>query len=612
MGSHSLTRTAIAALATAGVAAAQNDECATAIALSFGVPTLFDTSVGTLSAPAWTCDPSTAPDLWYTVTAPGAGSITVDICGSSFDTMLEVFTGTCGNLTYLICSDDACGLSSRVQFGVTTGTTYTFRVGGFGTAMGIGNVTATYTMGAGGNDDCTGATPLTLNAPIVFDTLSASTSAPNWTCAGNGGPDLWYSYTATANGELRVSTCGSSYDTALEVFSGNCGNPALIACNDDVCAQQAQVTWTATSGTSYLIRVGGYNGLSGLGTVLLEVPPPAGVELVSNVAGTWIDISGTGTALGLDDDEEIDILTTLGNSLLPAGVARVGSNGGVRFGGVGTNMIAVNTAIPNGLVFAGDQTLLPFWDDVNTALGTVGDIYWQETQGRLIIQWADVGFYNGAATDRASFQIQVPATGAYFAQFLYQDVSGARANNGGSATIGYQAGGVENDVQWSFNQAGAVMDGTVLTLLPIGAGGVGTNFCVANANSTGQTGRIAGSGSASVAANGLTLSADQLPNNAFGFFLTSTTQSFVANPAGSQGNLCLGGSIGRYVGAGQIKNTGATGAFSLALDLTQTPTPTGFVSVTVGQTRYFQAWHRDVAAGAATSNFTNGLAVTFQ
>ena len=65
------------------------------------------------------------------------------------------------------------------------------------------------------------------------------------------------------------------------------------------------------------------------------------------------------------------------------------------------------------------------------------------------------------------------------------------------------------------------------------------------------------------------------------------------------------------MGPGQIKNSGATGAFALLVNLTQTPTPTGFVSVVAGQTRYFQAWHRDAIGGSATSNFTNGLAVTF-
>jgi hypothetical protein len=111
--------------------------------------------------------------------------------------------------------------------------------------------------------------------------------------------------------------------------------------------------------------------------------------------------------------------------------------------------------------------------------------------------------------------------------------------------------------------------------------------------------------------NDVTLEATGLPNNAFGFFLTSTMQGFVMNPGGSVGNLCLGGSIGRYVGPGQIQNTGLLGAISLQLDLTQTPTPTGLVSVAPGQTWNFTAWHRDVQGGVAVSNFADGYSINF-
>jgi len=102
-----------------------------------------------------------------------------------------------------------------------------------------------------------------------------------------------------------------------------------------------------------------------------------------------------------------------------------------------------------------------------------------------------------------------------------------------------------------------------------------------------------------------------MPLNAFGFFLASRTQGAVNQPGGSQGVLCLGGAIGRYVGPGQIKNSGATGSFSLAIDNTRLPTPTGPVAGVVGETWNFQAWYRDAVGGTATSNFTNGLAVTW-
>jgi hypothetical protein len=53
------------------------------------------------------------------------------------------------------------------------------------------------------------------------------------------------------------------------------------------------------------------------------------------------------------------------------------------------------------------------------------------------------------------------------AQFLYLDVDfqNPDLDEGASATIGYQAGGIGDDTQWSFNTPGSVTAGTVLTLI---------------------------------------------------------------------------------------------------------------------------------------------------
>ena len=73
---------------------------------------------------------------------------------------------------------------------------------------------------------------------------------------------------------------------------------------------------------------------------------------------------------------------------------------------------------------------------------------------------------------------------------------------------------------------------------------IGTNYCgPAVPNSSGQSATVTGQGSATVADNNLTLVASALPVNKFGYFLVSGTQGFIANPGGSQGNLCLGGKI---------------------------------------------------------------------
>jgi len=141
----------------------------------------------------------------------------------------------------------------------------------------------------------------------------------------------------------------------------------------------------------------------------------------------------------------------------------------------------------------------------------------------------------------------------------------------------------------------------------------GTNYCgPAVINSTGRSATMSSTGSASASLNDLVLVASDLPQNSFGYFLTSRTQGFILTPGGSQGNLCLSGTIGRYVGPGQIQNSGTTGVISLATDLGQMPTPIGPVSVQVGEMWSFTAWYRDSVGGAAVSNFADGYEVTFQ
>jgi len=192
--------------------------------------------------------------------------------------------------------------------------------------------------------------------------------------------------------------------------------------------------------------------------------------------------------------------------------------------------------------------------------------------------------------------------GAQFASYTWTD--------GYSGTTNHQVGSIEAiDLYATTTGSGLYIDDLQLYQL---AGTIGSAYCgPAVPNSTGASSVIAATGLTLASNNDVTLNAASLPNNAFGYFLTSRTQGLVQNPGGSMGNLCLSGSIGRYVGPGQIKNSGTTGAFSLQIDLTQTPTPTGFVSVAAGETWNFTTWHRDAVGGAATSNFTNGVSILF-
>ena len=149
--------------------------------------------------------------------------------------------------------------------------------------------------------------------------------------------------------------------------------------------------------------------------------------------------------------------------------------------------------------------------------------------------------------------------------------------------------------------------GTSVYLSQLAPDELGTRYCSpAVANSSGQPGRIAAVGSDQVSDNDLSLVSTDLPVNQFAYLLASLTQGFVSNPGGSQGNLCLGGQIGRFVQ--QIQNTGPNGTTTVPVDLTQLPPPLG--SIDAGETWNFQTWFRDKNP-SNTSNFTDGISVLF-
>jgi hypothetical protein len=203
--------------------------------------------------------------------------------------------------------------------------------------------------------------------------------------------------------------------------------------------------------------------------LLIGVGPAAAfdIEFRDDLPGQFIDISQTGKALMLGDDDEVELNTIIRNDVFPGGRIVIGNNGGMSYDPPGLDLDPENQEIPSGGAFAGGQALLAFWDDIEDK---EGDVYFEEKVDRLIIQWHDRNFKQSGDTSR--FQIQVmnieagPRRGPLvFAQLLYDDIEQPRAGGGVSATIGYQDGGAGfMDLQFSFNQFGAVSNGTVLTV----------------------------------------------------------------------------------------------------------------------------------------------------
>lgn len=128
-------------------------------------------------------------------------------------------------------------------------------------------------------------------------------------------------------------------------------------------------------------------------------------------------------------------------------------------------------------------------------------------------------------------------------------------------------------------------------------------YCDALPNSTGVSARIGHQGTASVTNNDLVLVASDLPPNQFGLFFFGPWPTQLS---ASAGNLCVTGGLHRLPPA---LATGL-GAVARPVDL-QAPHPTAGTPQ-VGTTWYYQLWYRDPTAVQGTSNFSDGLRVTFQ
>jgi len=107
-----------------------------------------------------------ARSIWYQWTAPSSGSAQVTTAGSTFDTVLGVYTGnTVSSVTALSRNDDVdpgVVLTSSVQFDAVAGVTYRIAVDGFnnsGSGGDVGEVTLNWALACGSSWQPTGLNP---------------------------------------------------------------------------------------------------------------------------------------------------------------------------------------------------------------------------------------------------------------------------------------------------------------------------------------------------------------------------------------------------------------------------------------------------------------------
>lgn len=132
-------------------------------------------------------------------------------------------------------------------------------------------------------DACVAA-PAINNGTYSFSTVGATDDGPTDSCSSTVGSDVWFRYTPVCAGPVSINTCGSNFNTNLDVFNAcPSGGGTIVACNDDnpICGggqlrNRSSLSFNAAGEITYWIRVSGNasDGPAQTGSVVLVVQGP--------------------------------------------------------------------------------------------------------------------------------------------------------------------------------------------------------------------------------------------------------------------------------------------------------------------------------------------------
>ncbi len=299
----------LALLATTS-SAQVNDDCANATVLPNGFQTVAYDGTGATTdgaSLAGFCDPGAFGtdqidnDIWFRWTSDFSGCVYMSTLGlTTVDTRLAIYDSTgCPDdpASVVACVDDevlpaTTPFEAGLDFQAVAGTTYTIRLGTFGTAtaQGAGSLLISQGPGAdlnsGGNnpgapgcipgaDDCAdavaiqGAGPSGSPALFPFSTVGATLDLPGESAFNCGTPDtnVWYEWTAPHTGSFFCTTIGlaGGADTLIAVHDGDCSQP-LIGLSDDHLTSpslESQPSFFAVAGQHYWIGIYAAEGVTG-------------------------------------------------------------------------------------------------------------------------------------------------------------------------------------------------------------------------------------------------------------------------------------------------------------------------------------------------------------
>ena len=187
------------------------------------------------------------------------------------------------------CQESCCGCGTCLD--VLAGGCY--GRGGISSGAGLcGEIDACTQLPVFANDACPDALalPSTTSLSVPIDNRCATLDGPVTVPCGVGsqpfGADLWFTYTAPCGGIMTASLCNTTgFDTIMAVYGGgiDCECPSdnaeLLTCGDDTCGLGGGPSIVSTpvlAGHCYLIRLAGWSGDTGTGSLAVDLSPDPG------------------------------------------------------------------------------------------------------------------------------------------------------------------------------------------------------------------------------------------------------------------------------------------------------------------------------------------------
>jgi hypothetical protein len=270
--------------------------------------------------------------IWYRWVADYTGDAMITTEGSSFDTLLAVYLGSSLSSLTSVVSNNNVSLESRwsrVSFRVTNATSYLIAVDGFNGAMGG----LALNINPVANDHFTNSLQLAGTHGEMTQINLGSTTEPGEPLSGPH--SLWFLWTPSASGPMRLHTRGSSVNTVLAVYTGTTLEDLtpIVISDDAPGSRSSALLFGAMGGSSYYFAVtSSTEGLIALSWEPALAPRFRSITRGSTatytlaITGQTNDIYLIQRSPDLKDWRDIGIATNL-NEAATFGTVDIGSNG---------------------------------------------------------------------------------------------------------------------------------------------------------------------------------------------------------------------------------------------------------------------------------------------